>query len=171
MIEKFLDDALENNAIGFFNDLNVDRSEALKAFFDEAYKDYGFGEVLYNENAVSVTRIMGIRVFRKAYSQIIESFKLNGTFETYILLLKAIFGENAIVEFEKLAPAVLNIKVTPADYEYSNWVTKQGTNLVTKQGTNLVFRKIIFGLTDEELLDILKIIRPSGFVVTFEILR
>lgn len=80
-------------------------------FFEGAYTSYPLGNVLYDLDASPLAGSISREVFRTSYFAIHDLFTRPGTFDFYIEVFKAIFGDDVELEFEIPAPGKLNINV------------------------------------------------------------
>ena len=100
-------------------------------------------------------------------NSIIEAYQNIGTYNSYEVLLKSIFGANSIIEFDNSNPAILNIAVTP-DFDNYIIVTKNDEGLLIKDATKYIVTKgVARNYTSTEILKILEKITPQGIFVNF----
>ena len=97
---------------------------------------------------------------------IIRAYKNIGTYNSYNILLKSFFGEDAIIEFDSYKPGCLSINITTA-FQNKAIQTKDYRNIDLKTGKVLLAKNVIVGLTTSQLEVLLQKIIPAGIYVTF----
>ena len=97
---------------------------------------------------------------------IIRAYKNIGTYNSYKVLLKSFFGEDAIIEFENYKAGCLSINITTA-FGNKTIQTKDFRNIDLKSGKVLLAKNVIVGLTTSQLEVLLQKIIPAGIYVTF----
>ncbi|MDR2708642.1 MAG: hypothetical protein LBC07_01520 [Elusimicrobiota bacterium] len=138
--------------------------EGLSAFYNEAYRNYGFGELLYNEKYTKLIRTLAKDLFTFSYDAIFRSLSRAGTYENLIAIIKAVFGKNSTVDFEEIAPAVINLHITQSASTLFEWVDLPDENfMLTKDGDNIVFLMMIREIFLDEVINLFRqILIPAG---------
>lgn len=140
----------------------------IQAFYNTAYQSKLLGTVLYEEKLMPIYKVLEKRAFIKAYSAIVEGEKTFGSINAYLKILYAIFGGSAIIEVSKENPLHILIRVTAEPQEYYRWkLRKEQKTIITKDGKAIIFKQLLGGVTDRELLQILKSITQAGTYVEF----
>lgn len=140
-------------------------------FFNNAYSSKGLGELLYNPKYADIVRGISKDIFVKTYSQIFESFNAPGTYNNLILILKAIFGENCLIQFENPSPGVLNINITQYAAERSKWITKPDEDfIINNESDYIVFNEFISQTYIDEVVVLFKqYLQPEGIFYNINI--
>lgn len=152
--------------------LSSDRS----TMYDEVFEAYPLGDVFVALNNSPLARAIPPAAFRKAFFAIHELFTRPGTFEFYLSVFRAIFGEDVEVEFVVPAPGKLEINITSLNelletfsarsivdntYIYDDVIDHSG-NFIAFQGTQ--------GIKTQQEIDVLmKELQPAGIFVTTEL--
>lgn len=153
-------------ALPMLDMLGIDRD----AFYEGAYRCFKLGEVIYDLGRDPTADVITREVFRTAFFAIHGLFTSPGTYEFYIDLFKAIFGQDAEVMFEIPDPGQLTINVQALDinqfkilaraiiddvYEYYPLTTNDGSDYIIGQGT-------VGARTQDEINALIAEIAPSG---------
>lgn len=147
---------------------------ARQELFAGAYTCYALGDVLYITKASPMSGIITQENFRMGFAAIHDLFTRPGTFEFYMDVFRAIFGDSVQVEFTRPAPGKLLINVESLDaveypllgrsivdntYIYDNVVARDG-DLIVGQGTQGI-------KTQQEMDALMREITPAGgWIVT-----
>ena len=99
---------------------------------------------------------------------IIQAYKNIGTYNSYRVLLKSFFGDDAIIEFDNYKAGCLSIAITTA-VGNKTLQTKEYIDIQLKNGELLLAKNVVIGLTTSQLEVILQKIIPAGIYVTFTI--
>lgn len=91
--------------------LGLDRD----AFFDQAFLCFLLGDVLYDLERDPMSGVITRDVFRTSFFAIHELFTRPGTFDFYLQVFRAIWGDNVDVEFVVPDPGHLQINVEALD--------------------------------------------------------
>ncbi|WKV32920.1 hypothetical protein MAC3UK_0033 [Bdellovibrio phage MAC3UK] len=152
---------------------SMDALEAqLNAFFDEAYACYLLGEVLYDTGASSISSAMTRDVFRTAFFALFESFVEGGSLESYMIVFRAIFGEDVSVVFDIPAPGHLTINIDALNITEEPFTMRrivdnvyQYEDLLDSEGEPIM-AQVTKGIKTQQDMDILMPeITPAGIFV------
>ena len=97
---------------------------------------------------------------------IIQAYKNIGTYNSYRVLLKSFFGDDAVIEFDNYKAGCLSITITTA-FGNKTLQTKEYIDIQLKNGELLLAKNVVIGLTTSQLEVILQKIIPAGIYVTF----
>lgn len=129
----------------FFNFLSSSRSD----FYDQAYFCYDLGELLYNAKSAPLTNIIPIEVFKDLFAIIFDYFDEAGSAESYLVVFRAIFGDDVEVTFDVPAPGKLTIDIVAEGVEFSLFTVKEiidgeyvYSDIVDTDGDNIIFKGI-----------------------------
>lgn len=136
-------------------------SAALSDFYANGYKSAPFLLMLYDEGRMPFAD----RVERESFVDFIQAtldiFPFAGTFEFYITILKAIFGEASIIRFEVPAAGKLSIQIDASDEILFDFIGAELVDgvlttfeLTDQVGDGLLFRSIS-GIENEYALNLL----------------
>lgn len=132
-------------ALPSLNALGIARDE----FEVGAFTCFKLGEVLFDLERDPVAGVITREVFIKAFYGIHALFTRPGTFEFYLEMFRAIFGEDVDVEFTVPGPGQLSINinslflegfnlvaraVVDGDYEYYPLITSDTGDYILAQG-------------------------------------
>lgn len=158
-IQRFKEtDELESTVTSVFTP-SIDAFEAdLEAFFDNIYTIRPLGEILYANKENPLVNVVPEEVFVTSFPTIFEFFKHPLGYESWLSLLRNIFGEEVEIEFQVPEPGVLLINIgalvienedalartiEDSHYVYDEIITQPG-------GDNLAFQ-VPQGLTQQQL--------------------
>lgn len=147
------------------NQLSVEKDD----FFDEAFECFVLGEVLWDSGAIPLKNAIKREIFREAFFAIFNAFVYVGTFESYLTVFRAIFGDDVDVTFTVPGPGKLNIDIVAAGIALSNFVARRIEdnayildNVVTQDGDQIVFQSIKGFESQYELEKMLFEMVPDG---------
>ena len=89
-----------NSGSPILDDLNAQKD----LFFNEAFTTYTLGEIIWDSGRSPLANAIPRKVFRESFSAIFDSFLIAGTFESYLLVFRKIFGDDVVVTFSVPAP-------------------------------------------------------------------
>jgi hypothetical protein len=151
--------------------------EARDDFYNGAYECYKLGDVLYDTNRHPMVGVISKETFREIFPQINQAFKRPGIFEYYLDLLRAIYGEDVVVNFEIPAPGVLYINIQGLVVTNYNFVAREISGgeyfyspVVDHDGDNILFQHTDGLKTQSEIDSIMKEISPQGIYVKANLL-
>lgn len=146
-------------------------SASLDQFFEGCYNDATFLLKLYDEGRMPFADRVPRDSFVAFINQAIPKFPRTGTFEAYIFIINAIFGDGSGVEFT-LPPGeegTVQILVNASNAISWNWQSRERVgaslesfDMVTDDGDTLQFHGIAGIDTEDELRQLLLEIIPAG---------
>ena len=140
----------------------------ISEYYLKAYESKELGNILYDEKLMPIYKILPKKAFLKAYASIIEGEKTFGSINSYLKILYAIFGGSAEIEISKENPLHIMIRVTASPQELYNWkLRNQNKTVITKDGKAIIFKQLLGGVTNRELMQVLKSITNAGTYVEF----
>ncbi len=139
-------------------------------FFDEAFSCFVLGELLYDEDRAPLANAIDRDIFRQAFATIFDAFLVAGSFESYLTVFRFIFGDDVEVEFTVPAPGKLQIDITAAGVELSNFVARSIVDnayvydevMEIVGGDNIAFRTVKGFQTQYEVEQMLFELVPAG---------
>lgn len=166
MTEKFKGDVqelkFENAGKPAFDQTGV----ALDEFYAGGYDASPFLLMLYDEKRVPFYDRIERKVFVDFYKEALKRYGFSGSFDSYIFVLKAIFGELSDIFFEIPNPGVLNIDISSAstlDFDFiARDVSGNIFDMIDNEGNILTFRGIAGIETAYELELLFSEIMPCG---------
>lgn len=96
----------------------------LDDFLSGAYAAGPLGDILVTQNRAPLSQAMAQDIFRSSFSLIFQEFQVAGTFESYLVVFRKIFGDSVDVEFTVSAPGKLAIDITTTGLDLSNFVAR-----------------------------------------------
>lgn len=100
-------------------------STALDEFYAGAYTAEPLGSVLHALDRSPLTKILDEATFRRSFAALHEYFTRAGTFEFYLSLFRAIFGESVIVTFTVPAAGKLEIDIDVLAVELNTFLARR----------------------------------------------
>lgn len=158
-MQYFKGDALEIKFLEAAKGLLDTLSGQKDAFFSGAYSTGPLGDVIYNSNLSPLSKAIKSDIFRNSFNQIFEGFTVAGSFESYLLVFRKIFGESTTIDFTVPAPGKLWIDIVADDPETSNLVSRYISN------NQYVFDTLI----DQSGLDEIMVQTFKGFQSQYEL--
>ena len=86
-------------------------------FFNECYGCFVLGELLYDNNYAPLANAIPREIFRESFATLFESFLTAGSYESYLIVFKNVFGDSVEVEFTVPAPGKLLIDIVATGLE------------------------------------------------------
>lgn len=168
MVQRFIEgDAEENKFFKIFNDIVASTMSDIEAYYNNAYGSPELGRALYELQRLPIYKILEKSLFIKAYQKIIEGEAYIGTIEGYLTILRAIFGDNAIINLTIVAPLHLKFDITAEVQQFYLWVDNYNNEIIDENGDNIVFEEIVALLSSRQLLELLKQTTNAGTFVEF----
>lgn len=142
-----LEQRVTNLVIPMLTSLGIDHDN----FWNGANTCFLLGDVLYDLDRDPMAGVITRGIFRTSFFAIHNLFTAPGTFEFYLAVFRAIFGEDVVVEFEIPSPGVLLIDIDSLStgtfnllareivggvYVYHELVTSDAGDFIMGQGTN-----------------------------------
>lgn len=156
-------------ASSFLELLSSDRSE----FYENAYTCYALGDVFVALNNSPLANAMPPDAFRKAYFAIHELFTRPGTFEFYLTVFRAIFGEGVNIEFVVPASGQLEINIQSLNMQLDIFGARKIINnaytydeIVDHDGDYIAFQGVQGIKTPEEVAAIMIELQVAGVFTT-----
>lgn len=168
MVQRFIEgDAEENKFFKVFNDIVASTMSDIEAYYNNAYGSPELGRALYELQRLPIYKILEKSLFIKAYQKIIEGEAYIGTIEGYLTILRAIFGDDAIINLTIIAPLHLKFDITAEVQQFYLWVDNYNNEIIDENGDNIVFEEIVALLSSRQLLELLKQTTNAGTYVEF----
>lgn len=122
---------------------------SLDDFFENGFNCAAYLLMLYDEGRVPFSNTVNRETFVDFIRVALKNFPFTGNFESYIFVLKAIFGDETEIIFDVPSPGKLSIDVlasTGAEFEFiaREFIdgVYQDSNIVDDLGNILIFRGI-----------------------------
>lgn len=152
-------------ALPTLEDLGAERD----TFYEEAYEAFPLGDVLYDLARDPLAGVLARGTFRTSFFAIHELFTRPGTFEFYLEVFRAIWGEDADVTFSVPAPGKLLItigEITLGDFELLARRIEGAVyvydTLTDQAGETLIVRDFLGVKTEAEVDALVHEISPAG---------
>jgi hypothetical protein len=169
MTQFFKGDPIELKMAEVASGLLEAKSLALTEFFEGCYSTRPFGAMIYDEGRSPLSNAIVRQIFIETFSEIFEAFRFAGSFESYLLVFRKIFGEDVGVTFTVPAPGKLGIAIAAEGIEFSKFVARKIVNnayvfeeIVDEEGDNIVFQNIKGFQSQYELEQMLFEMVPGG---------
>jgi hypothetical protein len=168
-MQRFKGDDLEEKFIGAANPYITARSAQKTTLFEQAYFCFKLGEVIADDNLSPLAKAIPREVFREAFPALFDAFVRGGTFEAYIEVFKAIFGDDATITFAVPDSGHLEIDITATGTDTFPLIAREVvgeafefSNLVNEEGDKILAQVIKNFVTQYELEQTLFELVPAG---------
>jgi hypothetical protein len=142
---------------------------ALEAMYDGCYQASDWLLSLYDNGRMPFSERVPRDSFVEFFKQALGNFQVTGTFEAYLFILEAIFGEGTVVLFDVPAAGKLEILVNAAsslEFGFQAREIEDGdyvpVDMATTDGELLQFRGISGIDSEAELTQLLAELIPAG---------
>ena len=176
MPQFFKGDADEIKMYTAFETILTDLSMQKTAFFDEAFTTFVLGDLLYDTGRAPLASAIPRPIFREAFSAIFEAFLSAGSFESYLVVFRKVFGEDVEVTFTVPAPGKLNIAIVASGIIISDLLARYIASeeyvfdeIVDEDGDNVSVQTIKGFETEYELNKMLFEMVPAGIYTTISL--
>lgn len=177
MVEAFRQtDAVEKKVADAASPALALCGDALDDFFAGAETCFRLGDVIFELKRAPLVDAISQETFRRGFYAIFDLFTRPGTFEYYLSVFRAIFGENVYVEFSIPAPAHLKITLTVLDTSLENAAYREVEgmayvvgDILTTEGDELIFQ-VDLGPKSQSEFDIIMLeLVPAGIFLDGEL--
>lgn len=138
-------------------------------FDDDAFASARLGDLISQAERSPLSNAITQAIFRQTFSEIFTAFVSAGTFESYIIVFKKIFGDDVDVTFVVPAPGKLNISIVATGLELSDFVARYiqlnnyvFDNVVTTDGDQIILQTVKGFQSQYELEAMLFELVPAG---------
>lgn len=118
-----------------------------QTMLEEVFEAYELGDLIIELGLAPLSNAIKPEVFRTSFQHIFESFIGAGTFESYMIVFRAIFGDDVDVEFTVPGPGQLNIEIHATTLEIVDFIARRIQDnqyvfdeIVTQDGDNIAFQ-------------------------------
>lgn len=168
-MQYFKGDAEEKKVVSVLAPILDLLSADKTAFFEQAYSTASLGEMVFDSQRTPLYNAIVRDIFRASFQQIFQAFGQAGTFESYILVFKKIFGDATSITFTVPGPGQLTIAIVASGFEISRFVARRIEGnayifepVVTFGGDNIVFQTLKGFQSQYELEKMLYELVPAG---------
>lgn len=149
-------------------------------FFEGAYDSVPFGELLYDSKRAPLTTSIPFLNFKDCFTTLFNAFPLTGTFEVFLSVFRAIFGDDVEVTFTthdpddmgSPPPGALNIDIVATGLDLSEFIARaivEGDyvfdEVIDDEGDNIIFQGVRGFQTQYELEQMLFEMVVAGIFV------
>lgn len=147
-------------------------SDSLDEMYDGAFDAAPFLLMLYDEDRIPFSQRVNRNAFVDFIRQTLKLFPFIGSFDTYLFILSAIFGEQSEIFFEVPAPGKLSISVNATSTLEFEFIGREPNglggytlfNVSDSLGNDLIFRGVSGIETEYDLELLFSEIMPVGIV-------
>lgn len=168
MTQAFKGDDTELKIAGAAREVFQKLAADLRAWYDGAYTGSGLGALLYDNRLTMIADKMTRQAFIDNYGALLAQWEYPGSFESYLYVLRSVFGPEAAVKFTRLAPGALGIEVTAYRNEMHRWLAQAeagARNIKTESGAALCFALPKTVLSAGQVIAVLETLIPAGIFV------
>lgn len=142
-------------------------------FFSDGFNSSAWLLLLYDENRMPFSERIKREAFVDFIREALKNFPFSGTFDTYLFVLRAVFGELSEIFFEVPAPGKLAIDIDATSSLEFDFIGREfnGTSfdefdMIDSEGNKLIFRGIAGIETPYELELLFSELMPAGIIPT-----
>lgn len=168
MTQPFKGDETELKLSGAAREVFAALVDDLRAWCAGTYEGRGLGALLYDDNLTEIAGKISRDVFIKNYGTILAQWEYPGCFESYLYVLRSVFGPEVEVSFTRLAPGALGIEVVAYRNQMYRWLAQRGQtdySVTDKSGAKLCFLLPIATLSAGQVMAVLETLIPAGIFV------
>ncbi len=132
--------------------------------------------MIYDTGRSPLSNAIVRSIFRESFKEIFEAFIAGGTFESYLTVFRKIFGDDVVVEFTVPDPGKLEIDITAAGLEISEFLARYIEDdayvfdeIIDYEGDTIVFQGIKGFETQYEVEQMLRELVPAGIFTTISL--
>lgn len=169
MVQNFKGDASELKMQDVGNPILDLTDAALDDFYINGFDASPFLLMLYDEGRMPFSERINRDAFVDFVKQALINFPVIGTFESYLFVLKAVFGENTEIRFTVTGPGLLSIEVEAVANTEFQFVAREFVSgayvyyeVIDFEGDLLIFRGVAGIDTEYELVLLFSEIMPAG---------
>lgn len=176
MAQNFKGDATELKMQAVMNPVFDITDIALNEYFEQGFDSNAFLLLLYDERRMPFSERINRDAFIQFIKEALRNFPFTGTFESYLFILRAVFGADSDVMFTVPAPGKLEIAVDAFSEVSFDFIGREEVGgvyseftVATNEGDDIVFRGISGIQTEYELNLLFSEIMPAGIVPTISL--
>jgi hypothetical protein len=172
MTQKFKGDTTElkmEAAAGPAFDLT---STALDEYFDGAYDSDPFLLMLYDSGRMPFSDRVPRDTFPAFMRQAVPNFPYTGTFDSYLFILNAVFGDGSLIYFEVLGNGKIHIQVNASSAVAEDAIFRDSSgdsDFADDLGNTIIFYSILGITTEYRLRQLLAEMIPAGLYPVVEL--
>ena len=156
---------VDNVGAPILNELGLQRDD----FFENCYDSFILGGLIWDSGRSPLANAIPREIFREAFTEIFNTFKIAGTFESYLDIFRKIFGESVDVQFTVPAPGKLIIDIEAQGVELYDFITRyiedndyKFDDVIDDEGDEIVFQSIKGMESQYEVEQMLFELVPAG---------
>jgi len=141
-------------------------------FFDNAFICFLLGDVLFNLRRDPLVAVVNQEVYRSSFPAIHELFTRPGTFEFYMDVFRAVWGDDVDVEFVIPSPGVLEININALGIRLDGFSARRIEDnayvyeeVVDHEGDTILFQGTQGLRTQREAEGLVNELHPAGVIV------
>ena len=147
------------------------QSAMLWRFSDEIETSVTFGYFIWDNNLSDLVPFFSREYFANNFNAIIDAFKIAGTFEAYITVIKSAIGDDATINFDVPSEShlIININNPTGTYIWGAYTDNETSDVIPEQINNpdnvFVFQDSISQLTVNETKKLIELLTVNGVFV------
>lgn len=148
------------------------REANLNEFYEGAYDCFLLGDVLFALKRDPMAGVVTQETFRSSFFAIHQLFTRPGTFEFYLEVFRAVWGNDVAVQFVVPEPGKLLINVEALTIQLEDWLVRRIEDgvyvyeeLIDEEGDNIVFQGTQGIKTQSEAEALVNELYPAGLWV------
>lgn len=168
-MQYFKGDPLEIKMVTVAASLLQNLSSERDLFLAGAYEAAPLGDLISIDKRAPLSNAIKQEIFRTSFKEIFDAFVKVGSFEAYLTVFRKIFGTDVGVVFTVPAAGKLNIDITAAGVELTNFITRYIENnayvydtMVDNVGDFIMFQTVKGFQSQYELEQMLFEMVPAG---------
>ncbi len=173
-MQNFKGDALELKMQSVAKQVFDQTGLALDQFYSDGFECSEFLLMLYDDKRMPFSERIARDSFIKFIGSALANFPFTGTFESYLLVLVAIFGSDSDVQFDVPAPGKLDISIESYDELTFDFLVRElvdgvyeVSTLATFEDDDIVLRGVPGIESEYEMNLLFSEVIPAGIYYTF----
>jgi hypothetical protein len=169
MVQYFKSDSIELKMNSVVDPLFQAIDAGLDEFYSDGFDSNPFLLMLYDEERVPFSNRVPRVAFVDFIKQALINIQFTGTFETYLLILKSIFGDDSEIRFYVPSPGIIQIEVEAVTNSGFGVLVREIVDgsyvfydLIDSDGDEFIFRGVIGIESEYELNLLFNEIIPAG---------
>ena len=140
-------------------------------FNDEIETSVTFGEFIWDNNLSDLVPFFSREYFASNFTAIIDAFKIAGTFESFIVVIKSAIGDDAVINFDVPSEShlIINIQNPTGIFTWGAYTNNETVDVIPDQVQYpdglFTFQTSIAALTVNETAKLIELLSVNGVFV------